>query len=488
MARTKKDSDLSLSGQSLASRFAITMTIALAAVMLAAGAFLYTRMVGAAEGVQEKTFVEATRLQGPLLQQQREDMEAEIRQKVYGEKPDTGKKRIEAPIRAPDATTESFANGEVMRVDAIWGEGKQTRGHMYVYRSGGEDVMPPLLVPAEARATAGEGLLPIILGVTLFVILAGAVVAYMVGNAVSRPLELIVGDIAQISRGDLRHRTRVRVGGEIMLLAKSIDRMAGNLEQAQAAQMELSVREREIALAGDVREALLPQGTPQVAGYDLGSLHVDSPTPGGDFHEFLELDDGRLGLLVCDVSGRGIPGAMIGAIARSYLRVELARGGDVAAALVRANAELARDVRRGMYVTALYVLVDAKEGIATVACAGHKMPLIRYAAADKKIRLIQPEGIALGLDKGPVFEQTLKVQKMPIEPGDRIVIANTGPVGVRSEAGEELGEKAFYRHVLQHAGMTTEAMLEAVRADLQAFAGEEPFPNDISIVSLRRKA
>jgi serine phosphatase RsbU (regulator of sigma subunit) len=252
--------------------------------------------------------------------------------------------------------------------------------------------------------------------------------------------------------------------------------------------MELSVRDREIALAGDVREALLPQTTPKIAGYDLGSLHVDSPTPGGDFHEFIELDDGRVGLLVCDVSGRGIHGAMIGAIARSYLRVELSRGGEVAAALSRANVELARDVRRGMYVTAMYVLVDPKEGIATVACAGHKMPLIRFAAADKKIRLIQPEGIALGLDKGSVFDSALKVQKMPIEPGDRIVIANTGPVGVKNDAGEELGEKAFYRQVLQHAGMPTEAMLEAVRSDLQTFAGKEAFPNDISIVSLRRMA
>jgi serine phosphatase RsbU (regulator of sigma subunit) len=155
---------------------------------------------------------------------------------------------------------------------------------------------------------------------------------------------------------------------------------------------------------------------------------------------------------------------------------------------VRANAELARDVRRGMYVTAMYVLVDPKEGTAIVACAGHKMPLIRYAATDKKIRLIQPEGIALGLDKGTVFEQTLKITKMPIDPGDRIVIANTGPVGVKNEAGEELGEKAFYRHVLQHAGMPTEAMLEAVRTDLQTFAGKESFPSDISIVSLRRMA
>jgi methyl-accepting chemotaxis protein len=288
----KKESELSLSGQSLASRFALTMSISLAVVMLIAGAFLYSRMVSAAQLVQEKTFIEATRLQGPLLEQLRDDHQAEIREKVYGEKPDPNKKRIENPVAIPNSPTESFANGEVKRADVLYGENRQTRGHMYVYK----DIMPPLLVPATAKDSAGEGLLPIILGVTLFVILIGALVAYWVGAAVSRPLELIVGDIAQISRGDLRHRTRVRAGGEVMLLAKSIDRMAGNLEQAQAAQLELSVREREIALAGDVREALLPQTTPAIPGYDLASLHIDSPTPGGDFHEFIELPEGRVGL------------------------------------------------------------------------------------------------------------------------------------------------------------------------------------------------
>ena len=484
MARGHKASDISLSGHTLASSFALKMSIALAVVMLAAGAFLYSRVLKAAQDVQEQTFVEATRMQGPLLQQLRDDYDDMVKEKVYGTKPDPSKKRIENPVPIPGETPEMFASGEVKRVDVMFGDERKTRGHMYLYK----DIMPPLLVPAAAKDKAGEGLLFLIVGVTLFVICVGAFVAYAVGNAVSRPLELIVDDIAQISRGDLRHRTRVRAGGEVMLLAKSIDRMAGNLEEAQSAQLELSVREREISLAGEVREALLPQTTPSIPGYDLGALHIDSATPGGDFHEYLELEGGKIGLLVCEVSGRGIPGAMIGAIARSYLRVELARSSDVGVALARVNAELARDVRRGMYVTAMYVVVDPKEGVATVACAGHKLPLIRYAAADKKIRLVQPEGIALGFDKGPVFTRTLQVQKIPIEPGDRILIANTGPVGVKNEAGEEIGEKAFYRHVLQHAALPTEAMLARLKGELDAFAEGVPFPNDISIVTVLRKA
>jgi sigma-B regulation protein RsbU (phosphoserine phosphatase) len=377
---------------------------------------------------------------------------------------------------------KAFADGRIQRREVMYGPKHDRPGFLYQYG----DVKPPLIVSAATKERAGAGLLELILEVTACVILVGACVAYLVARSVARPLEMIVDDIGQIAGGNLRHRTRVRAGGEVMVLARSIDRMASNLEEAQDAQLELSKRERELALADEVREALLPDAVPKLAGYDLGDLHVASPSPGGDFHDFIELPGGRVGLLVCEVSGRGIPGALVGAIARSFLRVELGLGQDIATALSRANREIARDVRRGMYVTALYVVLDPAKGLATVACAGHKLPLIRFSAADGKVRLVQPEGIALGFDKGPVFDRALQVQQVPIEPGDRILVANTGPVRVKNRKGEELGEKAFYRLVVQHASATTEAALGKLKGALEEFAAGEPFPADLSIVSVAR--
>ncbi len=478
MARNKPAPEMKLSGPRLASRFAITMTVALGVVMLAAGAFLYSRVTEAASKIQEDAFVEAARNQGPLLLQLADDHDRAMR----GLGPDTSKPRLEAAHSVENSPIREFAGGEVKRREVRYGEKFDQDGYLYQW----QNVMPPLVVPASTKEKAGEGLFGLILSVTLTVILVGALVAYFVGNAVARPLEVIVDDIAQISRGDLRHRTRVRAGGEIMLLAKSIDRMAGDLEASQDAQIELSKRERELALASEVREALIPESTPTVAGYDLGALHVESPTPGGDFYEVLQLDGGKVGLLVCEVSGRGIPGAMIGAIARSYLRLELSRGGDIAAALQRVNRELARDVRRGMYVTALYVLIDPVEGRATVACAGHKLPLVRFAASEKSIRLVQPEGIALGFDKGPVFDRTLQVVHVALEPGDRLLLANTGPVRVVDAAGAEIGEKSFYKLVLKNASLPTAALLGKLESDLRNHAGETAFPSDISILSIAR--
>jgi len=479
MARAKKDAELRLSGTRLGTRFSVLMSVALALVMLGAGAFLYNRTLKLAQEIQEDAFVDAVKTQGPD-----QARFLDVYRKDQLSIPVKDEERLKDAEQVRGTEEKQFDEGLVVRKEVLYGENRSRLGYQYMYRN----IRPPLIVPKEMKGQVGQGLLWLILSVTACVILVGALVAWLIGNAVSRPLEMIVDDIATISRGDLRHRTRVRAGGEIMLLAKSIDRMAGNLEVAQEAELELSVREREIGLASEVREALLPESTPNIAGYDLGALHIDSPTPGGAFHDFLQLEDGHVGLLVGDVSGRGIPGAMIGAIARSYLRAELEREQDLSRALSRVNRELARDVRRGMFATALYALVDPREGIATVACAGHKLPLIRYSAADRKIRLVHPEGIALGFDKGPVFDRTLQLAKVPLEPGDRIVIATTGPVQIKNKAGDELGEKGFYRHVLQHTGAPTAKMLDDLKQALEHFAEGEPFPDDISIITLARNA
>jgi serine phosphatase RsbU (regulator of sigma subunit) len=463
MEQGRREIEPRASGVALRVRFALTMTLALAVVMAVAGLMLSQTTAKLVRENQERAFVEALHnLNAP-------DAEA-------------GYEQVGTAAMALDA-------GDVNRFEVRYGPDLRKPGYLYQETAKSRDKKINLIVPADVVDKTGSKLLGLIVAVTLSVILVGAVVAFIVGNNVSRPLEQIVEDVRQISRGDLEHRTHVRgSGGEVGLLAKSIDRMTDSLREAQDAQVELSVREHELAVAGEVREALMPESEPSVPGYDLGALHVGSPTPGGDFFDFVETADGRVGLLVCDVSGRGIPGALVGATARAYLRVELAAGGDVAEALRRVNRRLAGDVRRGMYVTALVALLDPASGELTVACAGHKVPLLRYTAADQKIRVVQPEGIALGFDKGPVFDRTLQPTTLTLEAGDRILIANTGPLHVVNPGGEELGEKAFYRLVLQHAARTTAEVVKLLSHSLEKFADGAPFPGDIAVVSVARKA
>jgi sigma-B regulation protein RsbU (phosphoserine phosphatase) len=264
--------------------------------------------------------------------------------------------------------------------------------------------------------------------------------------------------------------------------------MSESLQEAQEAELELSVREREMEVAREVREALLSQEVPALPGYLIDALHLSCPEPEGDFREYIQPQGGGVGLLVCQVNGKGVPGALVGATARAYLRSELDRGMDLVESFRKVNRDLARDVRRGMYITALYLQLDPAESVATVISAGHKLPLVRYSAAEGKLRTVQPEGIALAFDKGPVFDKSLVPQRVSLEAGDRLFVANTGAVGVTSEDGMELGEKGFYQSLLRACAHGKAAdTLARVRADIERFAGEEPLTADVNVLMLARE-
>ena len=348
-----------------------------------------------------------------------------------------------------------------------------------------------LFVPPE-RGSAGGALLGIVAGTLGMIVVVGAAVALAVAGSVTRPLALVIDDVRTIGHGELNRRIRSPGTGEVEALARSIERMLGDLQQEQYSSLGLSLREREQNLAGDVREALLPSGTPRVAGYDAGALLVPSSRIGGDFHDCIELAGGRLGLLVCDVSGNGVASALIGAAARSYLRAELMHAGAAAGAqgladaLRRANRALGADVRRGGYATALCALVDPARGRAVVASAGHKVPLLRVSAGDGNLRTVHPEGIALGLDRGAVFDKRLELAEVPLEPGDRLLLYNSAPVRLVNTQGRELGEKAFFARVLKHAPLGSLDFLKALSNDLLAFAGEGGVSRDISLVTISR--
>lgn len=362
--------------------------------------------------------------------------------------------------------------------------GKATLYEYQVLEYGGEP--DSVLVPASARDAEGA-FTALWLTIALGLVGIGLVLGFVVAEQVKVPLHRIMERIRQMSGDGDRPRASPGKVESVEVLAHSVGRVSRQLSQAREVEEELSVRQRELDLAAGVREALLPQHVPAPRGWRVAALHLSSERFGGDFHDFIEPSDALLGVLVCDVSGQGVPAAMIGGAARSYLRSELLRGVDLGDALKRVNHELGRDVRRGMYVSALYVLIELATGRARIACAGHKAPLLRVASSDGKLRTLQPEGIALGLDKGPVFDRTLKVAQFEIEPGDRLLLTTTGPLRMPDRSGNELGEKAFYAAVVRTAAKAPEESLDAVRALLEKHAGSAELPVECSLVALSRE-
>ena len=514
MAKRSREHEAPHGGMSLSTRFTLFMTLALAAVMTVAGFVLYKTAAKVTSTVQERTLIDAVRLTGEnekvAAELRRLSTERELLQfldkrlaAAYASSAELTQLRTELKAMWDERGAKSgelehsitwhqvegqdvkeYASGEVKRFPIEIGAAKDS-GYLLRFSQGTEKKNFDLLAPASDEK-AESGLLGLIIGVTVVVIAVGAMVSVWVAGQVSGPIEAIADDLRQISTGDLSHTTRARGVREVNVLARSIDRMTADLAAAQEAQLELSVREREVALASEVREALLANATPKRAGFEFGALCLSAPDLGGDFYDFISTPAGEVGLLVCDVSGRGLPGTLVGATARAYLRAELSRGEDLKQALFHVNRELAGDVRRGMYVSALYVLLDPQASTVRIACAGHKLPLVHLVASTGKVSLVQPEGIALGFDLGPIFEGRLELAQLTLEAGDRLAIFNSGPAVLAGPAGLEFGEKQIYAQVQRHGARGTEEFLDRLRSVLEAHAAGVPLARDISILTLRK--
>ncbi len=367
-------------------------------------------------------------------------------------------------------------------------EGRDDRAQAYQAHGEKEGQSMHLLVPDDEGIRSGSGLNQLILAVTVLVIGVGAVVSFLIANSVATPIEVLVDDVRQIARGNLAHRTRVRSGGELLALGREIDKMAASLKEGQATELELAARDREMEVATEVRESLIPEGMPQLEGYDLEALQAVCPTPGGDFFDVHEYEDGRLGMLICEVNGEGVPGALVGATSRAYLSSLLPRAASAEEGLRDVNRALSKGLRRGMCISVIYALLEPKTGDVEMLCAGHKVPILHYVGAEKKMIKMQAEGLALGLDKGPVFDRRLASRKFNMAKGDRIVLANSGPIRVHNSAGVEYGEEKFYRLAMKGAAECSEELLGLLEGALDAFADPEDFPHDISVITIRREA
>jgi phosphoserine phosphatase RsbU/P len=173
-------------------------------------------------------------------------------------------------------------------------------------------------------------------------------------------------------------------------------------------------------------------------------------------------------------------------MARAFIRMEAERARNTSPGdtLGKANRMLAQDIKKGMFVTALYCILDKRTNVMKVASAGHN-PMVVWRAATNQIQLVNPNGIALGFDKGPVFERTVKEEMITLGRGDRIVLYTDGTVEAMDEDNQEFGDDKFFGLVKQLATRDSNQMLNLLVKSLDEHKGNAPQSDDITIVTLR---
>jgi len=276
---------------------------------------------------------------------------------------------------------------------------------------------------------------------------------------------------------------RLRAQKKLALRAR-MGLLKNKTDSEQLDDVEQKMLEHELAIAEELQANLLPRKVPQLPGYDINAYYRPSREVGGDYYDFIEIDENHLGIVVADVSGKGIPGSIVMTETRALMKSEGSRTMSPQETLARVNRVLYNDIKRGMFVTMFYMVVSLERGIVLVTSAGHN-PMVLWRAATNTCHLVNPNGLALGIDKGPLFEKTIKEQKIQLFKGDRFVLYTDGVIETMNTNHEQLGQNRFYMKVKQLAEKTSSEFLSILVDDLEAHQGEAPQHDDITIVTGR---
>ena len=316
-----------------------------------------------------------------------------------------------------------------------------------------------------------------------------ACVALSLGLAskVVSPINVLVEDINAVSQGNLRHESTVpaTTSDEIGLLAMAFNRMTRNLREARERERDAERIASELSTAQAIHAKLLPDKLPNLPGIDVYSAYHCAKEVGGDYYDFIPIGDNEhLAFCVADVSGKGIPGSMVMGTTRTILRMMAVNNLSASDVLSKTNSHVARDLKRGMFVTCLYTILNVRTWELTVANAGHN-PLLLYRAATQTIEKIRPTGIALGFDKGPLFNKNLQEQKFKLQRGDRVVLYTDGVVESMNEQREEWTDEALDEFTLQHATLPSSDYIRLLLKALEGHQGRAEQHDDITVVTFR---
>jgi serine phosphatase RsbU (regulator of sigma subunit) len=252
------------------------------------------------------------------------------------------------------------------------------------------------------------------------------------------------------------------------------------LKEAQAALVEKERLERELELARGVQEGILPDEFPSLPGFTCAARYRPARQVGGDFYDVIPLGAARVGLVMADVSDKGMASALFMALTRSLIRAEARRSTSPRRVLLRVHKLLVEMSRVGNFVTVFYGVLDLAEGTFRYVRAGHDRPLL-YAPDSGKCQTLEGGGMLLGLVEDVMLEEV----EVHLDPGDLLVLYTDGITDANSPSGEFFGRARLRDTICSAAGESAQDLCDLVFDRVQQFQAGATQYDDIALLVVR---
>lgn len=244
----------------------------------------------------------------------------------------------------------------------------------------------------------------------------------------------------------------------------------------------------EMDRAREIQSRLLPSSLPQPAGYEIAGQYLPAEDVGGDYYDVITLPDGRIAMLVADVSGKGISAAMVMVMARTVFH-SVAPGCTSARQLVIAAADrIARDLPGGIFISLVAAVLQPETGEISVVNCGH-MPPLHWSLFDGKpfVMTLDVSGGAIGLVKGAIFERTLRDATLVLGPGEQLVFYTDGVNEAMDEKNEEYGDKKLLKMLKTNGEAPAADLVQSLVDSVLYHRGDAAASDDITVLAVRRK-
>jgi len=249
---------------------------------------------------------------------------------------------------------------------------------------------------------------------------------------------------------------------------------------------EKRAMEKELEIAGQIQRRLFPAGPPSLEDLDVFGESISAAEVGGDYYDFIPSGDGKsLTITIADVSGKGISAGLIMVMARSILRSLASRHASTRENLFTLNRTLSPDLENGRFISMILLHWDGENGILRYTGAGHEHLLI-YRAAEKRCQSVPAGGAVLGIP-GNAIEEQFEEKTLTLAPGDQILLYTDGVTDARNAHTEFFGLRRLQRIVETQGNLQPDQLVTTIIEKVSAFIGDFPQPDDITLLSLRRK-
>ncbi len=307
-----------------------------------------------------------------------------------------------------------------------------------------------------------------------------------ISTGITSAIRLLHRGTRRIAAGDLETKIVIPNEDELGDLATSFNMMTAAVRKGREEAIARAHFERELETARQIQERLLPHEMPLVPGFEIAGTSLPSQQVGGDYFDFLDMGTGQIGIAIADVSGKGIPAALLMANLQASLHAQALRKGSVAEVVSRMNNLLVRSTDTHMFATFFYGILDRKKSTFTSTNAGHNPPLL--FRTKKKIERLSKGGLVLGF----LADRQYAEQVVNIEPGEVLVLYTDGiPEAIGPSEGkitENLfGEERLIETVKSKLSKSASEIQAAILKAITDHTANIPQSDDITLVVIKRK-